>query len=94
MFYKKQLIACISFIKQKNQIYYLNRYATNILVVGGFSKLLKHFHLSSEGLDPMMAVLLKRGKIQKTINQRGKRLPPEIYYSWTETAQIPTLTVV
>ena len=57
-------------------------------------KLLKHFHLSREGLDPMMAVLLKRGKIQKTINQRGDRLPPEIYYSWTETAQIPTLTVI
>ena len=57
-------------------------------------KLLKHFHLSSEGLEPMMAVLLKRGIIQKIINQRGNRLPPEIYYSWTETAQIPTLTVV
>jgi hypothetical protein len=58
------------------------------------NKLLKHFHLSSEGLAPMMAVLLKRGKIQKIINQRGKGLPPKIYYSWTETAQIPTITVV
>jgi hypothetical protein len=57
-------------------------------------KLLKHFHLSREGLDPMMAVLLKRGKIHKTINRRGNSLPPEIYYSWTEAAQIPTLTVV
>jgi hypothetical protein len=57
-------------------------------------KLLKHFHLSSEGLEPMMSVLLKRGKIQKTIIQRGERLPPEIFYSWTETAQIPTLTVI
>ncbi len=38
-------------------------------------KLLKHFYLSREGLDPMMAVLLKRGKIQKTINRRGHRLP-------------------
>jgi hypothetical protein len=58
------------------------------------NKLLKHFHLSSEGLEPMMSVLLKRGKIQKTINQRGGRLPPEIYYSWAENAQIPTLTVI
>lgn len=57
-------------------------------------KLLKHFHLSSEGLEPMMSVLLKRGKIQKIINQRGGNLPPEIYYSWAETTQIPTLTVV
>lgn len=57
-------------------------------------QLLKHFHLSQEGLAPMMAVLLKRGKIQKTINQRGKMLPPEIYYSWTKIEQIPTLTVI
>lgn len=57
-------------------------------------KLLKHFHLTSEGLEPMMSVLLKRGKIHKTINQRGSQLPPEIYYSWTDTAQIPTLTVI
>ncbi|MCG6200909.1 FeoC-like transcriptional regulator [Psychromonas antarctica] len=57
-------------------------------------KLLKHFHLSSEGLMPMMAVLLKRGKIHKTINQRGDKLPPEIYYSWTETVQIPAVSVV
>ncbi|WP_028863330.1 FeoC-like transcriptional regulator [Psychromonas aquimarina] len=56
--------------------------------------LLKHFRLSSEGLQPMMAVLLKRGKIHKTINQRGKNLPPEIFYSWSENTQIPTLTVV
>jgi len=58
------------------------------------NKLLAHFHLCREGLEPMMAVLLKRGKIQKTINQRGKLLPPKIYYSWTDTAQIPTLTVI
>ena len=57
-------------------------------------KLLKHFHLSHQGLEPMMAVLLKRGKIHKTINQLGSKLPAEIYYSWTETAQIPTLTVI
>ena len=57
-------------------------------------KLLNHFHLSHEGLQPMMAVLLKRGKIQKTINQRGNRLSPETYYSWTDIAQIPTLTVI
>ncbi|MFT6926323.1 MAG: hypothetical protein ACJAZP_001933 [Psychromonas sp.] len=57
-------------------------------------QLLKHFHLRVEGLSPMMAVLLKRGKIQKTINQRGEKLPPEIYYSWSEKQQIPMLTVV
>lgn len=58
------------------------------------TKLLNHFHLSGEGLAPMMAVLLKRGKIQKTVNQRGDKLPPVIYYSWSSTPQIPTLTVI
>jgi len=57
-------------------------------------KLLSHFNLSREGLAPMMAVLLKRGKIQKTVNQRGEKLPPEIFYSWCAIAQIPTVTVV
>jgi len=58
------------------------------------TKLLNHFHLSSEGLAPMMAVLLKRGKIQKTVNRRGDKLPPVIYYSWALSVQIPTLTVI
>ena len=58
------------------------------------TQLLTHFHLRQEGLAPMMAVLLKRGKIQKTINSRGSKLPPEIYYSWSEKQQIPMLTVV
>lgn len=57
-------------------------------------QLLKQFHLRKEGLSPMIAVLLKRGKIQKTINTRGKKLDPEIYYSWSEKPQIPTVTVV
>lgn len=40
--YRGELVACMSFIKQKDQ-HYLNRYATSKRVVGGFSKLLKHF---------------------------------------------------
>lgn len=57
-------------------------------------QLLKHFHLRAEGLAPMMAVLLQRGKIHKTINQRGEKLDPEIYYTCSKKQQIPILTVV
>lgn len=57
-------------------------------------QLLKEFHLRKEGLSPMMAVLLKRGKIQKTIKLRGEKLDPEIYYTWSEKQQIPTVTVI
>lgn len=58
------------------------------------TKLLNHFHLSDEGLAPMMAVLLKRGKIQKTENRRGDKLPPVIYYSWALNRQIPILIII
>lgn len=58
------------------------------------SILLKHFHLSSSSLEPMIAVLLKRGKIHKTVNQRGKNLPPIVYYSYHETATIPMMSVL
>jgi hypothetical protein len=37
------LVACMSFIKQIDGIYVLNRYATRYNVPGGFSKLLSHF---------------------------------------------------
>ncbi|MFT4835411.1 MAG: hypothetical protein ACJAYB_001787 [Psychromonas sp.] len=57
-------------------------------------QLLKHFHLRVEALSPMMAVLLKRGKIQKTINNRGEKLNPEIYYSCLKKQQISILTVI
>ena len=58
------------------------------------SVLLKHFHLTQSSLDPMIAVLLKRGKIHKTVNQRGKNLSPVVYYSYHETATIPVMSVL
>jgi len=43
--YNNELVAVMGFIKQKNK-HYLNRYATKARVIGGFSKLLKHFQLN------------------------------------------------
>jgi hypothetical protein len=45
--YNGELVTCMSFIKQQNGIFVLNRYATSKRVIGGFSKLLKHFKLSN-----------------------------------------------
>lgn len=42
------LVACMSFIKKSNNVYYLNRYATSHRVVGGFSKLLNYFKQNYE----------------------------------------------
>lgn len=43
LMYENKIVACITFIKNKNDEFILNRYATNTNVVGGFSKLLSHF---------------------------------------------------
>lgn len=58
------------------------------------SVLLSHFHLREEGLNALMAPLLKRGKIQKTLHQRGEKLVPVIYYSCPAITQIPSITIV
>jgi len=44
--YHGDVVACMSLIKQKSGIFYLNRFATSKSVVGGFSKLLKYFQTS------------------------------------------------
>ena len=56
--------------------------------------LLKHFHLREAGLNALMSPLLKRGKIQKTVHQRGTNLAVLIYYSCPTKIQIPTLSIV
>lgn len=43
LYFDGTLVACMGFIKQKHDVCILNRYATNINVVGGFSRLLSHF---------------------------------------------------
>jgi hypothetical protein len=58
------------------------------------SILLRHFHLRQEGLDALMAPLLKRGRIQKTLHQRGLKLTPIIYYNCPSKTQIPLISIV
>ncbi|MGI0076332.1 MAG: DUF7487 domain-containing protein [Nitrosopumilaceae archaeon] len=43
LLYENELVAVITFIKKKNNIYELNRYATSCQVLGGFGKLLEYF---------------------------------------------------
>lgn len=56
--------------------------------------LLAHFHLTQEGLAPMMEVLIKSGKIHKTIHSRGEKLSPLIYYRVASDAQIPSVSII
>lgn len=46
LLYQDKLVAAVAFIKTGEE-YYLNRYATSVRVVGGFSKLLRHFTINN-----------------------------------------------
>lgn len=56
--------------------------------------LLKHFRLQRNGLAPMIEILIRAGHIQKTINQRGDKLPPQVFYSWHKQQVIPITTLL
>lgn len=43
LFFEEDLVACASFIKNKDNKYKLDRYATSKVVMGGFSKILSYF---------------------------------------------------
>jgi hypothetical protein len=58
------------------------------------SVLLRHFHLRQTGLNALISPLLRRGKIQKTVHQRGGALMPIIYYTCSSRDQIPSISIV
>jgi len=58
------------------------------------SVLLAHFHLHKNGLAPMMDVLIQHGHIQKTIHQRGDKLPTQVFYRWQATEMIAMTCIV
>ena len=43
LFFNDTIVAVMTFIRQSSGVFTLNRFATSVGVVGGFSKLLKHF---------------------------------------------------
>ncbi|TEW54902.1 hypothetical protein E2R68_06965 [Psychromonas sp. RZ22] len=58
------------------------------------SILLKTFRLQKSGLAPMVEILIRSGHVQKTVNGRGERLAPQVFYSWQKTQVIPMTTVI
>ncbi|MDN2663646.1 FeoC-like transcriptional regulator [Psychromonas sp. 14N.309.X.WAT.B.A12] len=58
------------------------------------SRLLTTFHISREGVAPMLAILMKRGHIQKIVNSRGDKLSAQIFYTWQKDKVIPLVTFV
>lgn len=84
LLFKDQLVACVTFIKQQKNIFALNRYATSCHVVGGFSKLLKHFqrHYEWKQLISFADLRWSDGNLYETTGWTlDKILPPDYYYS-------------
>lgn len=81
--YNDELVACMSFIKQSNGIYILNRYATSYQIVGGFSKLLKYFKTQYDWTQIISFADL-RWSVGNLYDTNGfildKTLPPDYEY--------------
>jgi len=56
------------------------------------SRLLTAFHISREGIAPMLAILMKQGHVQKIVNSRGNKLKAQVFYSWQKNKVIPLVT--
>lgn len=48
LYYQGALVACMTWRRTGDQVYCLNRYATSIGVVGGFSRLVEHFKRTTD----------------------------------------------
>ena len=84
LYYNNLLVACMGFIKQSNDIFILNRYATSCNIPGGFSKLLNYFKSNYEWNEIISFADLRwsQGELYKNNGfVLDKTLPPDYYYS-------------
>jgi hypothetical protein len=79
-----KLVAVVTFIRQQHQQFVLNRYATASHVVGGFSKLLKHFESNNTIYRIITFADLRwsEGQLYTTngFTQQLTQLPPDYQY--------------
>lgn len=78
-----EMVACVTLIQQSDATYVLNRYATSKHVVGGFSKLLKHFQKNNKWTQ-IITFADQRWSLgilyEKTGFTLDNILPPDYYY--------------
>lgn len=77
------IVAVMTFIKRHSGKYELNRYATSCRVVGGFSKLLKHFQRNHNWrqITTFADLRISDGKLYETTGWKlDKILPPDYYW--------------
>lgn len=79
-----EIVSAMCFIKNSDDSFYLNRYATSINVVGGFSKLLNHFK-TNHNWTQIISFADQRwsdGNLYETTGfALDSILPPDYYYS-------------
>lgn len=83
LMYNSEVVAVMSFIKQK-KYYLLNRYATSKIVVGGFTKLLNHFEKEFNSPPIVTFADLRWSDGALYINSGfilDKELPPDYYWA-------------
>lgn len=83
LMYNERIVACCSFSRKKGEQYYLTRYATNCHVIGGFSKLVKHF-INNHRVDSLISFADLRWSDGRLYEKAGwnldKHIPPDYYY--------------
>lgn len=83
LFHNNELVAVMGFIKRSENAFELNRFASSIRVVGGFSKLLKYFQLNYEW-DKIISFADLRWSDGNLYEQTGwtldKKIPPDYSY--------------
>lgn len=88
LYYDDCLVACMCFIQHKDYVV-LNRYATSQHVIGGFSRLLKHFEreYSSPKIVSFADLRISNGALYKDTGFcLAETMPPDYY--WTKRTNI------
>ncbi|MCE2593482.1 FeoC-like transcriptional regulator [Motilimonas cestriensis] len=78
----------------------LQRLKQEIQQAGRISQqqLCRRYRVSPQGLDAMLALLIKRGNVHKSMSEKaasacGCGKENEIWYSWHDVAQIPMIEI-
>ena len=83
LFYDDVLVSCMGFIKQLNNVYNLNRFATSASVMGGFGKTLKYF-ITNFNPSQIISFADLRWSTGDVYTKSGfvldKKLPPDYEY--------------
>lgn len=84
LYHNDILVAAMTFVRQQQGVYYLNRYATSCIVVGGFTKLLAFFKKNTPGWTRIVSFADLRWSVGTLYHANGwnhvDTIPPDYSY--------------